>query len=284
MRIAHLSDLHYASWDWNISQVFSKRWLGNLNFLFGRRNHFDHKRLEQLPLLLKSLYVFTVIITGDLSTTSSPAELVTAKKFISEIEAQGIEVLCIPGNHDHYTKEAYQKRHFYNHFSSCWGTADLKEEGVTAKQLSPGWWIIGLDTALATSWFHSTGYFNLKTEQTLDHLLQNLPSEDQVLLVNHFPFFQHESPRKRLVRGPALQKLIEKYPQIKIYCHGHTHRRCIAPLKSSGLPLILDPGSTPHRKNGGWHLIDLKEKSVAIQYYEWSTTWTPSAERNYDLV
>jgi 3',5'-cyclic AMP phosphodiesterase CpdA len=285
MRIAHLSDLHFASWDWNISQLFSKRWLGNLNFLFGRRQHFDHQRLQSLPDMLKNLQVSTVIITGDLSTTSAPAEFVAAKKFINEIEIQGIEVLCIPGNHDHYTREAYKDRHFYNHFSSCWGIGSLKDEGVSAKPLCPesqGWWIIGLDTALATSWFHSTGYFHPKTEKALETLLKQIPAQDQVLLVNHFPFFQHESPRKQLVRGRALQKLIEKHPQIKIYCHGHTHRFCRAPLQPSNLPLILDPGSTPNRKNGGWHLIDLKKNSVETQHYKWKNAWTLS--ENYDLV
>lgn len=277
MRIAHLSDLHFASWDWNISQLFSKRWLGNLNFLFGRRNDFDHKRLQTLPLLLKSLNVSAVIITGDLSTTSAPAEFLAAKKLTLQMESQGIEVLCIPGNHDHYTQEAYRDRHFYDHFSTCWDIGNLKEDGVSAKQLCPGWWIVGLDTALATSWFHSTGYFNPRTEKALEDLLQNLPAEDQILLINHFPFFQHESPRKQLVRGLELQKLIEKYPQIKMYCHGHTHRKCLAPLQSSGLPLVLDPGSTPHRKNGGWYLIDLKENSPTVQYYQWKNG-------TYDLV
>jgi 3',5'-cyclic AMP phosphodiesterase CpdA len=278
-RIAHLSDLHFASWDWKVSQLFSKRWLGNLNFLFGRRKHFDYPRLDQLPQLLKSLGVSTAVITGDLSTTSAPAEFETAKKFIEALGKQGIEALCIPGNHDHYTQEAYRNRHFYDYFPSAWDkslSCNLKEDGVTAKKLCPGWWIVGLDTALATSWFHSTGLFNTRTEKALDDLLKSLPENDQVLLVNHFPFFQHESPRKQLVRGEELQKLIEKHPQIKLYCHGHTHRRCIAPLKASGLPLILDPGSTSHRKNGGWHLIDINYSAVSTRHYEWNhNQWTP---------
>jgi predicted phosphodiesterase len=248
MKIAHLSDLHFASWDWNVSQLFSKRWLGNLNFLFGRRKQFEHQRLKLLPPRLKSLDVSTVIITGDLSTTSAPAEFQAAKIFIESIEKHDIEVLCVPGNHDHYTRASYKQRHFYDYFASCWGVGSLKDEGVSAKKLCDGWWIVGLDTALATSW------------------LQNLPAGDQVLLVNHFPFFQHESPRKQLVRGLALQTLIEKHPQIKIYCHGHTHRQCRAALQESGLPLILDPGSTTYRKNGGWYLIDLP--STLVERYE----------------
>src|SRR3569832_972917 len=267
MRIAHLSDLHFASWDWKVSHLFSKRWLGNLNFLFGRRTHFDHARLEKIPSLLKSLDVTHVIVTGDLSTTSAPAEFSMAKEFISKIETQGLPVFCIPGNHDHYTRAAYRDRHFYNYFPSCWETGDLKESGVTAKKLDGNWWIVGLDTALATSWFHSTGHFTPQIEKGLKHILELIPPDDQILLVNHFPFFQLESPRNRLVRVLDLQHLIEKHPTIKLYLHGHTHRRCVAPLAASGLPLILDPGSTPHQKNGGWNLIDLKSGKPLLQHY-----------------
>ncbi len=281
MKIAHLSDLHFASWDWNLSQMFSKRWLGNLNFLFGRRHDFDHDRLNSLPSLFKSLDVSKVLITGDLSNTSAPAEFLTAKKFVETLEDQGIYALVIPGNHDHYTQLSYYNRHFYNHFPSSWDGSlpcNLKEDGVTAKKCDTGWWIVGLDTALATSLFYSTGYFSPEIEKKLEQLLEHIPSEDPILLANHFPFFLHESRRKQLVRGSALQKLIEKHPQIKVYCHGHTHRRCFAPLKESGLPLILDPGSTPHLKNGGWYLLDLQENQVTIEHYEWKERWSPSLQ------
>ncbi len=176
-------------------------------------------------------------------------------------------MICIPGNHDHYTRSAYRNRTFYNYFPSSWDPSlncNLKTDGVTAKKLCPGWWIVGLDTACSTSWVYSTGYFNPRTEKALDILLQSLP--ENILLVNHFPFFQHDSKRKVLLRGPALQQLVEKHPQVKIYCHGHTHRRCIAPLESSGLPLILDPGSTTHRSNDGWHLIEINGNAYSQQW------------------
>ncbi len=286
-RIAHLSDLHFTSWDWKLSQFFSKRWLGNLNFLFGRRHLFVHDRLQSLPAFFQSQNVSTVLITGDLSTTSAPAEFSAARRFVTDLEKQGLTVLCIPGNHDHYTKAAYKNRFFYDYFSSNWETGpyNLKQHGVTVKKIENGWWIVGLDTALATSWFYSTGYFNPQTEEALKAILHQIPPTDQIMLINHFPFFQHESPRKQLVRGSELKKVIEQFPQIKIYCHGHTHRQCQAHLKASGLPLILDPGSTTYRTLGGLHLIDLSQESASVQLYEWNLDrWAPSREATYDLV
>ncbi len=267
MKIAHISDLHFVKRSWSPMQFFSKRWLGNLNSLFIRRKDFDYAKLEKLPSHLKSLGVSLVIISGDVTTTSDKREFELARAFTASLEKEGLEVICIPGNHDHYTRSDYRNRTFYNYFPSSWDTSlgcNLKNDGVTAKKLCPGWWIVGLDTACSTSWVASTGYFHPRTEKALDELLQKLP--EQILLVNHFPFFQHESKRKVMLRGPSLQHLVEKFPQVKIYCHGHTHRRCIAPLEASGLPLILDPGSTTHRSNDGWHLIEIQENTYSQQW------------------
>lgn len=264
MKIAHISDLHLVKRSWNPIQFFSKRWLGNLNSLFIRRKDFDYRKLEKLPSYFQSHGVSHVIISGDLTTTADTPEFELARGFTTSLEKAGLEVICIPGNHDHYTRAAYRNRTFYNYFSSTWDSSlkwNLITDGVTAKKLCPGWWIVGLDTACSTSWVYSTGYFHPRIEKALDELLTTLP--ENILLVNHFPFFQHESKRKVLLRGPSLQQLIEKYPQVKIYCHGHTHRRCIAPLHASGLPLILDPGSTTHRSNDGWHLIEINGKSYS---------------------
>ena len=283
MKLAHLSDLHFAAWEWSAKQFFSKRWIGNLNFIFGRKGNFDYERLSSLPQLLLSLQVSTVFITGDLSTTSAPAEFAKAQKFTSQFKNLGIEVLSIPGNHDHYTHSAYKHRLFYQYFPSSWGTGDLKTDGFTAKELEPGLWIVGLDTAIATSWLYSTGKFSTHTEQALDAWLCSLPASNQVIMINHFPFFQHEAPRKQLVNGERLQRLLEKYPLVKMYCHGHTHRKCIAPLQANNLPLILDPGSTASYKNGGWYLIDATFHNYHIQHYEWKEGIWVQAEK-YELV
>jgi 3',5'-cyclic AMP phosphodiesterase CpdA len=288
MKLAHLSDLHFSNWDWNPTQFFSKRWLGNLNFLFGRRRIFSHDRLALLPALYKEQGITHVLITGDLSTTSAPAEFQKAREFIQSLEAEGLKVFCIPGNHDQYTGKAYQQQLFYDYFPSQWNTAspyNLKEHGMTAQKLSDTWWFVGLDTALATSWFFSSGYFSENTERNLVEFLSKLPTEDQVILFNHFPFFQHETPRKRLQRGNALRKILERFPQVKIYCHGHTHRQCLADLRASQLPIILDSGSTVHRDNGTWHQLTVSPKKLIIEVFLWKDDkWQATHQESYDLV
>ena len=288
MKLAHLSDLHFSNWDWNPAQFFSKRWLGNLNFLFGRRRIFSYERLQLLPALFKERGITHVLITGDLTTTSAPAEFEKAREFVQALQAQGLQVLCIPGNHDQYTRTAYAKQLFYDYFPTEWeanSSYNLKQHGMTAHQLSDTWQLVGLDTALATSWFFSSGYFSENTEKNLIEFLTQLSADQHVILFNHFPFFQHETFRKRLQRGDALRKILKRFPQVKIYCHGHTHRQCLADLRASQLPIILDSGSIVHRDRGTWNELSLSPEKLVTEIFSWKDEkWQPTRQESYELV
>jgi 3',5'-cyclic AMP phosphodiesterase CpdA len=272
MKIAHISDLHFAKATWNPLQFFSKRWLGNVNLLFSRRHDFEQSRLFALPELLTQLKVDHVVICGDVSTTGRKEEFELAASLSKAIEDKGIKTITIPGNHDHYTRKGYRQRWFYDYFPE----EQLKTEAVTAKPLGKGWWIVALDTALATSWTSSQGFFSPKIEALLLKTLTKIPDTDRVIMANHFPFFEHDSPRKTLQRGPYLQETLRNHPKVKFYLHGHTHRHCIADLRADGLPILLDSGSTPHRQHGTWNLIDIAPEKCTIEVFSWEDGWQPS--------
>jgi 3',5'-cyclic AMP phosphodiesterase CpdA len=223
-----------------------------------------------------------------LTTTSSLAEFEKSQAFVQAVENLGIRVFCVPGNHDQYTRVAYQSQTFYDYFPAQWDEKspyNLKRDGVTSCQLTSHWHLVGLDTAIATSWFLSTGLFSEKTEKHLTELLSSFAPDDRIILMNHFPFFAHESPRKRLVRGENLRKLLEKFPQVKIYCHGHTHRQCLANLQNSHLPIIFDAGSTTLRKEGTWHAMELTTEHLVTKVYSWTEdAWQQTRLEQYGVV
>ncbi|MFI5334875.1 MAG: metallophosphoesterase family protein [Chlamydiales bacterium] len=280
MRIAHLSDLHFAKLSLNPFQFFSKRWLGNLNLLFFRRKEFDPLQLNTLPELFKSLDVKLVIISGDLSTTSRRKEFRLAQKFVEKIRNKGIQVVTLPGNHDQYTKCAYKKKLFYKYFNS-----PLKDEGVMVQKLEGGWNLIALDAAIATSLASSRGLFSQELERSFKKLLSELPEKEPILLVNHFPFFQHQGPRKSLERGEALRAILKDDPRIKLYLQGHTHLQTVADLRPSGLPIILDSGSATQRKDGHFHLLDLSLKKCVVEPFQWTdqTGWKAKEKMEFIL-
>lgn len=271
MRIAHISDLHFFKISTGLSQFFSKRWVGTLNLIFNRKGDFSSKRLYALLKPLKEKEVAAVIISGDLTTTSLKEEFLIAKQFVDCLQKEKIEVYSIPGNHDHYTKRAFQKRLFYRYFPAEHSKDfpfNLIQHGVTAKRLLPKWWLVLLDTTLATSLTSSGGNFSETTEEALKALLSTIPPTEKILLVNHFPFFQYDKPKRWLRRGHRLEQLIQAHPNIQLYLHGHTHRRCLADLRGNRFPLILDSGSASHRF-GSWSLLDLNETRCTVQVFGW---------------
>ncbi len=268
IRIAHISDLHFSKATFNPLQFFSKRWLGNINLIFSRQQDYLAERLFPLVSLFKELDVEHVIITGDLTTTSLRQEFLLASALVSQFKEAGFSVLALPGNHDHYTKRAFRKKLFYQFFDP-----PFDEQGIAVKPLGKGWRLIALDTAIATSLISSRGYFSPLLEKRLEKILSEIPSDEAVVLANHFPFFQHDSPRKRLERGVELKNLIARFPRIKFYLHGHTHRHCVADLRPNGLPIILDCGSTAHRIDGTWNLIDITPSGSTVDIYRWEDNW-----------
>ena len=174
-----------------------------MNLLFNRGYDFSPERPYALIKPLKNEKVTDVIVSGDLTTTSSKAEFCLAKKFIDRLQEEGFNVYLTPGNHDHYTKPAHRRRVFYRYFApkhSSDLSYDLAKHGVTAKKLMPNWWLVLMDTTRVMPLMSSNGYFSESTETAFKSLLQEIPSEDKILLVNHFPFFQHDKPKRRLKR------------------------------------------------------------------------------------
>lgn len=285
LQLAHISDLHFANPNWNPLQVFSKRWLGNLNFTLNRKNTFDYvQRLPALFELFKNEQVTHVFLSGDISITSHPKEFEKAGAFIEGLKRAGHIPFVIPGNHDHYTKYAYRKKLFYKFFPSQFDAEskwNLQEHKVSAVCLQPRLWLVTLDTAIATSLFSSQGHFSEQVESNLQKILELIPKDDQIILLNHFPFFQNDRAKNRLVRGETLRKILEQYPNILLYLHGHTHRQVVADLRANQLPILSDPGSTLQNR-GGCHLIQIEETSIVIRVFTWEEKWL--CKRQHEFV
>lgn len=193
-----------------------------------------------------------------------------AKKFIEFFEKEHIQVFTLPGNHDHYTKKAYHANRFYDFFPSSFSMDlpfNLKEHRVTATKLANGTWVVLLDCARSTSLLMSTGVFSEEIEKNLVSLLDQIPKDDHILLLNHFPLFSNEGPRKALVRADALQKIIKDHPNIKLYLHGHSHRHCIADIRMSGFPIVMDCGSTSHLDNGSWNFLQVSKEGFSVEAF-----------------
>ena len=271
LRFAQISDLHYAHASWNPRQFFSKQWLGNFNLLLFRQRQFLPQRLELLVPLLKEKRINNLVVCGDISSTSRPAEFAMGKAFI---EKTGIKTFSVPGNHDHYTRRAYREKWFYDYFPAKYQEEfNLKDHSVAAEKIAPGWWMALLDTAIATSLVSSEGLFSIVAEAHLERLLRQIPENDRIILVTHYPLFSPDHDRKKLLRASALQALLRRHRNVKLYLHGHTHRHCIADLRPDGLPILLDAGTVSFRKRATCNFFEISDQKCTIDVYSFGTEW-----------
>jgi len=276
MRIAHISDLHFGSFSLSPLQFFSKRWLGNFNFLLKRKKNFDYKRLPSLIDLFKNEGVTHVIITGDLSVTSRKNEFRKGQRFVKALENAGFQVYTLPGNHDQYTRRSENKKNFYNYFASRFDEKcplSLREDRVTYVQLKKSLWLVILDTAIATSFTSAQGHFSTEVRESLEKALQAIPTSDTVIMVNHFPLFDQEPTNKELIGAEFLKKMLKRAPHVLMYLHGHTHRPSIADLRPNQLPIVSDTGCTVYKKYGGCHLLTIRDTGVTLDVFSYNAAW-----------
>lgn len=282
-KLAHISDLHFNALSYNPAQFFSKRWLGNLNLIFFRKASFFYERLPALISLFKDKNISHVLISGDFSTTSSKKEFQLGQHFVQQLKNEGFEVITLPGNHDHYTKKDFKKKSFYDFFDPSFekdSFYNLKEHGIALKNLGHNWQMIVLDTTAFPTLLSSQGHFSPELEKHLKEALSSLKGQN-IILANHYPFFQNEPIRKRLVRGDELKRICAENPHVRLYLHGHTHRLCVADLRNSHLPIVLDPGSAPHQTGGGCHLIEINSKGCDVEVFKWNEEWKLFQEHHF---
>jgi 3',5'-cyclic AMP phosphodiesterase CpdA len=179
-------------------------------------------------------------------------------------------------------------KRFYRYFENKRGEIShpiefftLKEHRIEAHNLQNEWWVVLLDTAIATNLGSAEGTFSLKLESYLKEVLNLIPKKSSILILNHYPFFQNDVQKHNLVRGEELQKILEKDPRIKLYLHGHTHRHIVADLQTNHLPIVLDSGSCAQGKRGSWNLIDLSPETCTVSSYKWDQEWRETEREEF---
>jgi 3',5'-cyclic AMP phosphodiesterase CpdA len=278
-KLAHLSDLHFSKIGFSLKSLFTKESIGNLNLLLHRKNIYRPVDEKTLIETFKQQQITHVIISGDVSTTSSEKEFIKAQEFIRALEKEKFPVFLIPGNHDNYTKNTNKNKLFYSHFSCVnhplFGY-ELKSHSAAAHYLGDHVWLVLVDTTEPAPVYVSTGHYKAKCDQHLKTLLQAIPASDHVVLINHFPLQDIESKRRRLIGSDLLQETLKNHPNVKLYLHGHTHKPLVQDLRGAKLPIVSDSGSLTHYKKGSWNSLEIYPKSCQItNFRQQASSWAP---------
>ncbi|ANH78695.1 metallophosphoesterase family protein [Candidatus Chlamydia sanziniae] len=258
-RLIHISDIHFCVFPRNLLLCFNKRLKGLIRQALRGTNFQATTISERFPEVVKNLDANSVCITGDFSLTAMDAEFLLARHFVDRL-TKITAVHVLPGNHDVYTAQAFVDQPFYQYFPNH----ELQENKIFFQKLTPHWWLILLDCSCRNGWFSANGKVQLSQITALETFFLNLMPEENVIIANHYPLLSSSKSQHNLINHDLLQQMLQKYPQVQLYLHGHEHRAAVYSCKDNSPAYILNSGSISLPSNARFHIIDLYPDNFRI--------------------
>ena len=222
-RLAHLSDPHVGPLPATaLRDLMNKRLLGYLSYTRRRRHLHRMEVLEALAADLRSEAADHCAVTGDLTNIALPGEFETAARWLATLD-QPRNVSVIPGNHDAYVSQAWERsRQHWQAYMAGEEASDpeafpyLRRRGPLA--------LIGLSSACPTGYGFASGALGETQLERLEALLAQIRGEGlcRVVLVHHPPRPEATGRRKRLTDGGRLCAAIARQGA-ELVLHGHDH-------------------------------------------------------------
>lgn len=251
-RIIHISDVHFCVFPKNPLTCFNKRFKGALRQVFGGVTFQSSTIAKRFPDLAVQLQADSICITGDFSLTALDAEFLLAQDFVNTL-AQNASVYVLPGNHDVYTQQALNQQTFYHYFPNV----QLQNEQISFNKLIDHWWLVLLDCSCLNGWFSANGMIKSSQISVLENFILSLPPKENIIIANHYPLLPTKDPSHDLINHLLLQHVLKKYPNVRLYLHGHNHQAAVYNFKDHAPNMILNSGSVSLPSNARFHIIDL---------------------------
>jgi len=153
-----------------------------------------------------------IVITGDLSDFGRAAEYAHLAQLLAPLRQP---VYLLPGNHD---ERGQLRRSFPAH--AYLGSGDFIQYSVKLGELR----LLALDTSVPG---HSHGALCARRLAWLEAALEVHRDEPVVIAMHHPPFqtlIGHMDKIGLLEGGPALERLVARYPNVERIICGHLHR------------------------------------------------------------
>jgi len=271
---AHVSDLHlphepHLSW----AQRFSKRQLSVASWHRRRRAVQRPEILEALREELRACHPDHVVVTGDITNFSLPAEFAQAQRWFADLAPAGM-LSAVPGNHDALVPVPHAEGlgRLAAYMTDEDGWPYVRRCGEVA--------FIGLKSALPTAPLLASGRIG---EMQLARLEKRLKEEGaagrtRVVLLHHPPVDGAVSRRKALVDRAALRAVLLR-AGAELVLHGHArHARLDSvPGPHGPIPVLCVPSSSawpnPHDEAARWQLVSLPAAGgrwAGVKVRQWS--------------
>lgn len=259
-RFFHISDIHVAATNrgWAIRDFFSKHVTGWVNWnLLGRGVRFSQAAqcLEKFERDVRLLQPDAVIFSGDATALGFATEANMAASLLKINEFPGV---AVPGNHDHYTRQAVAQRRFEAAFEPWLQGKRMGSETYPFARCFNDIWFVCVNAAVPNRGItDASGLVGNDQLRRLDQLLSQLPDGRRVL-VTHYPYVTAEGLAEpedhRLRDRDALRSVVVKHG-IKTWLCGHRHQYYqFGPSADAPIHIICAGSSTMIGTAGYWDI------------------------------
>ena len=287
IRFAHLSDWHATTLRGAGSAAWrGKRLSGWASWYFRRRHHHAPAILEAAIRDVRAQGFDRILVTGDLTHISLPAEFEVARR---QLEGLGPpeQVFLIPGNHDCYVEvdpaQGWDRWAPYLRGQASEALRDLDAE-LAAAVVDPREGraprhadyptlrvvgrvaLIGLCSVIPTPVFRAGGLLGPEQLARLRRLLIRAEALGlcRIVMIHH-PVHPHGEPARRaLWDAEALRALLAE-TGAELVLHGHKHRRRVhllegpeRPIPAIGVPSTSSADARPDRP-AQYHVFSVRE-------------------------
>ncbi len=257
LRFAHVSDLHLP---FEPQLTFAQRWSKRQLSAWSWRRRRAVQRPEILEALRADLAGFSpgqLLVTGDITNFSLPAEFARAAGWLGELAAS-MHVNVVPGNHDALVPVPEDEgTGLWRPFMEGGGAPPwiARREGVA---------FIGLTSALPTRPLLATGRLGQAQLQRLEALLgeEQRAGRIRVVLLHH-PLADGAVPARKALSDRAALREVLRRAGAELVLHGHARwsRLESVPGPQGPIPVLCVPSSSAlpnrHDEAARWHMVTL---------------------------
>jgi 3',5'-cyclic AMP phosphodiesterase CpdA len=255
LRFAHLSDLHLPHEPGlRLSERFSKRQLSVWSWQRRRRTVQSPAVLEALRGEMSSYRPDRILVTGDITNFSLPAEFASAAQWLDGLPAP---VSIVPGNHDALVPVSNEQG--WGHLQR-WSTATqwpyVQRHGMAS--------LIGLRSAVPTAPLLASGRLGTAQRERLARVLGEERTAGQIrILMLHHPVADGAVSSRKALRDRRELRAVLREQGADLVLHGHARNARLDALPGpfGPIPCLCVPSSTAlpneHDEAARWHLLEL---------------------------
>lgn len=239
LRFLHCSDIHLLSLRGvGPHRFLNKRLTGGVNLMLKRGKHHDEALFDRLVEWAHEHAVDRVVITGDLSNLALEQEF---EHIVAKLDAIGLPVTVIPGNHDTYTRGSVRQRRFESMFARFMDGERLGEhpdDFYPFVQRFDEVALIGVSTAHASLPLYAVGTVGERQLERLDRMLDALGEQGltRIVLIHH-PVMPGVSKRRHdLIDLPAFGEVVARRGA-ELILHGHEHKAIAGTIPGRDAPV-----------------------------------------------